>query len=411
MQRERKLVAPVAAQRSFYNSGPKVNRNKSIVVKHREYLTDITTTATFGTYQVDLNPGLTTAFPWLGTLGSLFEQYKFKSLKFVYRNRCGTNTNAQVLMATQYDSQDNAFASKQEMYEYAGCQSAVAWADAVHNCDLKRGAYMKKYFVRTGAIPSGTDVREYDVGQFNLAALSTTGGTFVGELLVEYEVELFNPKSNYLTMGYYQFLNSSAFTNTTNIMAGTMITVIDSFPLMYKPTTTTTSVLIPNPGLYTVMYCRSSNDGKNAGYSNVGSVTNGVLMSAFVTNDVTTVASNNNIAFFSVLTTAINGVMIFNAVAGQLSTSVTTYVQVSTLPLNAIQAVPTLTGFTTSEVERRKAIARYPQLAVELKTLPLKEVEQDEPEPGEPDFVRVLDRRENKELKQRSLSRDRILKP
>lgn len=184
---------------------PVINNGKGFVVRHSEYLDDVTSLASFGVnpaVQVyDLNPGLITSFPWLGNLAAAFEQYRWKRLIFRYRARIGTGAAGTVYFSTQLDSADADFASKEEMYSYVGTKSTSPWLDLVHDCLLGRADYLKKYFIRTGDLASGQDSQLYDTGKFTYVPLSGTSGTFWGELLVDYEVELFNPKMNVMSVG------------------------------------------------------------------------------------------------------------------------------------------------------------------------------------------------------------------
>jgi hypothetical protein len=203
--KERKVPAPSNFGSQIQVGAPVINNGKGFIVRHSEYLDDITSLASFGVdpaVQVyDLNPGLITSFPWLGNLASAFEQYRWKRLVFRYRARIGTGAAGTVYFSTQLDSADADFASKEEMYSYVGTKSTSPWLDLVHDCLLGRADYLKKYFIRTGDLVSGQDSQLYDTGKFTYVPLSGTAGTFWGELLVDYEVELFNPKMNVMSVG------------------------------------------------------------------------------------------------------------------------------------------------------------------------------------------------------------------
>jgi len=203
--KESKFMAPASFGSSIVTGAPKFNGGNGFVVRHTEYLDDMLSTQVFtidpdNVY--DLNPGLADTFPWLGTVAAGFEQYRWKKLRFVYRSRAATNQTGTVYLATQLDSQDADFSSKQEMMAYAGAQNNNVWINTEHNCLMQRGDYMKKYFIRTGPLVSGQDSQLYDTGKFTWAITSSAGsGTFMGELFVDYEVELFNPKMNIASVG------------------------------------------------------------------------------------------------------------------------------------------------------------------------------------------------------------------
>ena len=139
---------------------PKINGGQGFSVRHCEYLDDVvgaTAWALSSDQIYDLNPGLTESFPWLGTIAAGFEQYRWKRLRFLYKARTATNQSGTVYFATQLDSQDPPFGSKQEMMAYGGAQTTNLWLDLSHDCLMRRGDYMKKYFIRTGPLVSGQD--------------------------------------------------------------------------------------------------------------------------------------------------------------------------------------------------------------------------------------------------------------
>lgn len=199
------MSVPAAYGNILTTGAPRINGGKSTTVSHSEYLDDITSLTSFAidpSVQVyDLNPGLITSFPWLGNMAAGYEQYKWKRLRFHYRARTSTSTSGTVYFSTQLDSADPDFASKEEMYAYVGTKSTSPWLDMTHDCLMGRSDYMKKYFVRTGSLDSSEDSQLYDTGKFSFVPLGVSAGVFFGELLVEYEVELFNPKMNVADVG------------------------------------------------------------------------------------------------------------------------------------------------------------------------------------------------------------------
>lgn len=222
---ERKMAVPAAYGSVIQVGQPVINGSNSITIKHTEYLDDVNSLASFSVnpdVQVyALNPGLITSFPWLGNMAAGYEQYRFKKLAFRYRARSGTGTAGTIYFSTQLDSADPDFASKEEMYAYSGTQSTSPWLDMTHNCLLNRSDYMKKYFVRTGELDSSEDSQLYDSGKFTFVPLQTSAGVFMGELLVDYEVELFNPKMNVADVGAgANFLTAATGTPTSPFAGG-----------------------------------------------------------------------------------------------------------------------------------------------------------------------------------------------
>lgn len=186
------------------------NSKNGTIIRHREYLADIENTTAFTNRVFPINPGISKTFPYLSQIAPSFEEYMFRGLIFEYRSmssddiiQSGANSTGlgTVVMATEYDVQDENFPSKSEMEnsQFAvSCKPSVSMIHPVE-CERKQ-VVMPHLFVRTtptGALPSNADPRFYDLGNFQIATQGnpgTTGMGVIGELWVSYEVELFKPQ-------------------------------------------------------------------------------------------------------------------------------------------------------------------------------------------------------------------------
>lgn len=194
---ERVRSMPIARQAAYSIGAPQFNGGKPIIVRHREYLQPIVSVTAFtGAGRYVVQPGLTDNFPWLGQIAGAFENYLFKDIKYVYRNRQGTTSNTTIYTATQYDVSDPEFSSVEEIMTYSGARSEVSWRDFAVDCNLKKGRAYKKYLIRTDALSSGMDYQPYDQALFTICAVGPSAGTYCGDLLVEYTIHLWNPKMN-----------------------------------------------------------------------------------------------------------------------------------------------------------------------------------------------------------------------
>jgi hypothetical protein len=107
-------------------------------------------------------------------------------LCFHYVTRTATTTVGSVLLAPDYDASDSAPSSEVNMASYQDCVEDVPWKNL--KCTLSPSSMhviQQRKYLRTSAIPTGTDVKLYDVGNFFVA---TTGGAntdSIGKLYVE----------------------------------------------------------------------------------------------------------------------------------------------------------------------------------------------------------------------------------
>lgn len=174
---------------------PKGNNQTRIMF--REYLGDIITSSVAGAFSAStfsLNPGIMQSFPWLASVAQNYDQWIPNGIVFEFRSTCtdysATNTQGAVMMATEYDPIDNAFGSKQEMMNCAYSNEGKITDRVVHGveCD-PRQTPKQIYYVRQGNIPSGADIREYDLGKFVIATQGCpVASANLGSLYVYYDI-------------------------------------------------------------------------------------------------------------------------------------------------------------------------------------------------------------------------------
>src|SRR5581483_10476523 len=186
----------------------RMHSNSSCVkVRHREYITDIVSSSTANTFLLQsfsINPGLPTVFPWLAAIASQYQEYKPLGIVFEYKTLSATaiasgqnSTMGGIIMATDYNTINPNFANKQSMDNAEYTTSKAVWESFYHpvECDMRQNP-LATLFVRSGAVPSGSDQRMYDLGNFQIASFGVQGTSVVlGELWVSYEFELSKPIS------------------------------------------------------------------------------------------------------------------------------------------------------------------------------------------------------------------------
>lgn len=193
-------MSPPMVQNSMSNGG--------IIVRHREYIGDITATAAFTNRNFPINPGINESFPWLSQIANAFEQYRFRGLVFEYKSTSADalvtgNTSigqGTVIMATQYNSISPGFVNKMEMQNYTYANSCKPSNSMLHPVECANfQTPMKVFYVRSGALPDNADEKTYDLGNFNIATegLSVPDPSdqqSIGELWATFEIEFFKPK-------------------------------------------------------------------------------------------------------------------------------------------------------------------------------------------------------------------------
>lgn len=189
-----------------------VHENHGIIVRHREYLGDINATTAFTIQQFPINPGQSTTFPWLAQIAGSYEEYRMRGLVFEFKSLSSdavlsastSSALGSVVMATQYNPNNPAFANKQQMENYEFANSSKPSCSFMHpvECDPKQTILDGKLFVRTTALPAGEDLRLSDLGNFSIATVGMQAASGVcGELWCTYEVEFWKAKFNPVSFG------------------------------------------------------------------------------------------------------------------------------------------------------------------------------------------------------------------
>jgi len=231
---------------TIMRNGPPIVRNmigtRGHLVRHREYITDVTASTGFVLTSYNINPGLITSFPWLSGIAESYEEYIIHGLLYEFKSTSSdavlsTAANSAlgtVIMATEYNSLSPLFVDKLSMENYEFATSCKPSECMVHPVEC---AYIQtpchNLYVRGGTVNTG-DLRLYDLGVFQIATVGQqVAGGVLGELWATYEIELIKPKM-YRNLGLsilsdhwvLKSVTNGAPLGTTSTSTGTIGTTI-----------------------------------------------------------------------------------------------------------------------------------------------------------------------------------------
>lgn len=182
---------------------PSFAAGKNIVkIRHREFLGDVISSSVAGAFRITdypINPGLVGSFPWLSDVcGASFQQYRINGMVFEFRSMSSDALNSvntalgSVVMATDYDSKDVPFTSKQQMENTEFGVSCKPSSCMIHGIECARNqTAVSELYIRAYDVPTGADIRLYDMGRFSLATVGCQGTSVnLGELWVSYDIDL-----------------------------------------------------------------------------------------------------------------------------------------------------------------------------------------------------------------------------
>lgn len=176
--------------------------DRTTCVRHREYITDITSSTGFKVQGYEINPGIDATFPWLATVARNYECYRLKGMLFEFKSMSADALNSintalgTVIMATQYNAASAAFVNKQQMENYEFAQSCKPSSSMLHYIECARNSSpLNELYIRGGDIPTNQPQQLYDIGDFYIATQGMQqADVIIGELWVTYDIELFKPK-------------------------------------------------------------------------------------------------------------------------------------------------------------------------------------------------------------------------
>lgn len=205
----------------------------SIRVKKREYICDINATTAFTNNSFPVNPGLSEVFPWLSAIANNYEQYRWNGLVFQF---VSTSSDAiasttdlglgQVIMASDYNAADAAFVNAPQMLGAMFSNSGKPSENIMHAIECAPTDVPNKlFYTRSGDVPSGTDIRLYDMLNFQIATQKMPADyDGMGQLWVSYDVTFCKSQQNNqlgfdINTDWYQLTNAGS-TGSNQYFAG-----------------------------------------------------------------------------------------------------------------------------------------------------------------------------------------------
>lgn len=334
----KQMINPKIAQSMQYNSLLDIGKNDppafvatpsaGVRVRHREYIQDIVSnTATFtNQVQLNINPGLFSSFPWLSGVANNFQQYKIHGLIFEFVTTSGnsvasTNTTlGEVMMAINYNSGDANYSTKQQMLNDEFAVSIIPSCNGIcaAECD-PRQTTIDKLYVRSSAVPSGQDIRLYDLALFQLAVGGNpASGNVLGELYMSYDIEFFKttlPQSDYSVASHLHLtgVSSTAFLGTA------FTTNLNTMVVSVTGTGTILNIAAGNSGTFLVIWDGFGNSGATQAYPTY-TMTNLTNPNAFYNNSLAvsqsgaqTAAQGQWMAYFNIVNSALPSTITFSS--------------------------------------------------------------------------------------------------
>lgn len=254
------IFAPAAMGRRMGSTAPqeRILRNGRSI-RFKEYVQDIAGVVAFGATSFPVQPGISTLFAWLASQAVSYQEYRFRSLRFLFETEKASSASGKVMLAFQPDAADSVPASKQELLENQFKASSPVWAPCAFNVPVSEALGAKRY-IRSGVLAANLDIKTYDLGNLIVAAQGCADTSAIGELYVEYEIELSVPvvsasaqakaQSGYITAG--GTISKTALFGTAAVVSGGLdVTASGNVLTFNRVGSYIVSLLVTGTGLFT----------------------------------------------------------------------------------------------------------------------------------------------------------------
>lgn len=238
------------------------NTSGGCIVRHREYLGDLSASQGFVLTSYNINPGNPLLFPWLSGVANNFEQWCPRGMIFEYKSMSsdtvvnvtsGSSGLGSVIIATDYNVYNPDFSTKQQMENYEFAVSCKPSQNMIHMVENKKADLpLKDYYITdSNEFPAQGDARMTFPAKIQIATVGNTANTTagvqnnIGEIWCSYEVELKRPR---ILPGQPAALNGQPGFDHFNLMVSSTVsnTAVPQSPFstatggMLKPTSAST---------------------------------------------------------------------------------------------------------------------------------------------------------------------------
>lgn len=269
------VKAPAAFGRSFSSRPPNLNGKSTFKIVHREVVDTLIGGSTYWTNQIStlINPGNPELFPWLSSIASSFEYYRFNRLVFRYVPLCSSSTAGSIQMAPDYNASNINPQTELIFSAYHDYVDGNAWMENTCVIDTRAlNQFVDWHFVSSNQDGINNSNPIFAAAQFFLYTVNFSGAVSAGKLYVEYEVELktpsLSPSGN--TIGGQEV--STTGTPTAPLKGGVVDAATSGVFFTGSNASGYSQFVVPNAGTYVVVFDLEGVDITNAGtWTSIGS--------------------------------------------------------------------------------------------------------------------------------------------
>jgi len=149
----------------------------------------------FANVSYNFNPGLPALFPWASQFANSYDEYVVQSVEFIYEPEQASSSTGAVILSFDYDASDTVPVDKVSALETKDSVRSAPWTPSslrLNPADLRKRC-TEALFTRSGLVAS-TDIKTFDLGVLNVSTVGQASTATVGELWIEYTIQLRVPQ-------------------------------------------------------------------------------------------------------------------------------------------------------------------------------------------------------------------------
>lgn len=215
---------------------------RSMMIAHREFIQDVQGSTTFNSRRFNCDPTDPAVFPWLSSIASLFQKYKFHGLVFEFNSTSSDALNSvntalgTVIMTPQTNINSPPFANKRDMENTYGAISAKPSSSIICGVECAPALTLEPSWTRhLNDNNTNYDPRLYNT--YGYVQYATVGmqssGFIIGEVWCSYLIELIDPILNnnpgppvYNLASHFALNGTVTGSDTTSLYFGEASTII-----------------------------------------------------------------------------------------------------------------------------------------------------------------------------------------
>jgi len=188
-------MAPSGIVASQPNSSIKFSsKGSAVFIERSELVSSLAGSVADSVSSFPVNPGLNYVFPWLFPIANRFELYRFKFLRFRYQPTSPSTATGSVALCFDHDANDDYPVNARDFADMQDHVFGSTWSPIGINVNVNQLNMALPYRYTRPYDLIDTDNKTMDSGSFHVLVSGQASTATIGNIWVDYRVELSVPQ-------------------------------------------------------------------------------------------------------------------------------------------------------------------------------------------------------------------------